>query len=128
MSGVRWWRRHDEVPVVELGRSNPVRFAIVFLVIVAIAIYFGFTKHIPFKHGFQLKAQFATAVNIPPKSPVRIAATAPLRVSAAFRSVLEAPLPARVRDSRRIAAGEAASPAGVAIAPEGVWTERGRGA
>jgi len=73
MSRLRWWRRHDEIPVVELGRSNPVRFAIVFIVIVAIAVYFGFTKHIPFKHGYQLKAQFASAVNIKGKSPVRIA-------------------------------------------------------
>ncbi len=37
------------------------------------AVYFGFTKRIPFKHGFRLKAVFATAVNIHPKSPVRIA-------------------------------------------------------
>jgi phospholipid/cholesterol/gamma-HCH transport system substrate-binding protein len=36
-------------------------------------VYFGFTKHIPFKHGFRLKAVFSTAVNIGPKSPVRIA-------------------------------------------------------
>jgi phospholipid/cholesterol/gamma-HCH transport system substrate-binding protein len=36
-------------------------------------VYFGFTKHVPFKHGFRLKAQFATAVNIHSKSPVRIA-------------------------------------------------------
>ncbi len=50
-----------------------MRFAIVMLLVVAIAIYFGFTKHIPFKHGFQLKAQFNTAVNIHSKSPVRIA-------------------------------------------------------
>ncbi len=43
------------------------------IVITAIVVYFGFTKHIPFKHGFRLKAVFATAVNISPKSPVRIA-------------------------------------------------------
>jgi phospholipid/cholesterol/gamma-HCH transport system substrate-binding protein len=73
MSRLRWWRRHDEIPVVELNRSNPVRFALVMVVIVAIAVYFGFTKHIPFKHGFRLNAQFATAVNIKGKSPVRIA-------------------------------------------------------
>jgi phospholipid/cholesterol/gamma-HCH transport system substrate-binding protein len=36
-------------------------------------VYFGFTKHVPFKHGFRLKAVFTTAVNIHPKSPVRIA-------------------------------------------------------
>jgi phospholipid/cholesterol/gamma-HCH transport system substrate-binding protein len=73
MSRLRFWRRHDEIPVVELGRTSPVRFAIVFLVIVAIAIYFGFTKHLPFKHGYRLHAQFASALNIKGKSPVRIA-------------------------------------------------------
>jgi phospholipid/cholesterol/gamma-HCH transport system substrate-binding protein len=73
MSRLRWWRRHDEIPVVELGRSNPVRFAIVFIVVIVIAVYFGFTKHIPFKHGYRLNAQFASAVNIKGKSPVRIA-------------------------------------------------------
>jgi phospholipid/cholesterol/gamma-HCH transport system substrate-binding protein len=73
VSRLRFWRRHSETPVVELGRSNPVRFAVVFLIVIAIAIYFGFTKHLPFKHGYRLNAQFASAVNIKPKSPVRIA-------------------------------------------------------
>jgi phospholipid/cholesterol/gamma-HCH transport system substrate-binding protein len=73
MSRVRWWKRYDEMPVVELQKSNPVRFGVVVIVITAIVVYFGFTKHIPFKHGFRLKAVFATAVNISPKSPVRIA-------------------------------------------------------
>jgi hypothetical protein len=73
MSRRRWWRRHDEIPVVELNRTNPIRFAIVFILIVAIAVYFGFTKRIPFKHGYRLNAVFATAVNIKGKSPVRIA-------------------------------------------------------
>jgi phospholipid/cholesterol/gamma-HCH transport system substrate-binding protein len=73
VSRLRWWRRHDEIPVVELNRTSPIRFAIVFIVIVAIAIYFGFTKHVPFKHGFRLNAQFASALNIKGKSPVRIA-------------------------------------------------------
>jgi phospholipid/cholesterol/gamma-HCH transport system substrate-binding protein len=67
------WRRHDDIPVVELNRTSPIRFAIVFLLIVIVAVYFGFTKRIPFKHGFRLNAQFASAVNIKPKSPVRIA-------------------------------------------------------
>jgi phospholipid/cholesterol/gamma-HCH transport system substrate-binding protein len=73
MSRRRWWRRHDEVPVVELQRSNPVRAAIVAILIVIVAVYFGFTKAIPFKHGFRLKAAFATALNIHPRAPVRIA-------------------------------------------------------
>jgi phospholipid/cholesterol/gamma-HCH transport system substrate-binding protein len=70
---LRWWRKHDEIPVVELNRTNPVRFAIVFLLVIAIGVYFGFTKHLPFKHGYRLNAQFASALNIKPKSPVRIA-------------------------------------------------------
>jgi phospholipid/cholesterol/gamma-HCH transport system substrate-binding protein len=73
MSRVRWWRRHDEIPVVELRRSNPVRVGVVFLLVLVIAVYFGFTKRVPFKHGFRLKAVFGTVVNIHPKSPVRIA-------------------------------------------------------
>ena len=43
------------------------------LLVVVVAVYFGFTKAIPFKHGFQLKAMFASAINIHAKSPVRIA-------------------------------------------------------
>jgi phospholipid/cholesterol/gamma-HCH transport system substrate-binding protein len=73
MSRLRFWRRRDETPVVELNRTNPVRFAIVLLIVIVIAIYFGFTKAIPFKHGYRLNAQFASAINIKPKSPVRIA-------------------------------------------------------
>jgi phospholipid/cholesterol/gamma-HCH transport system substrate-binding protein len=73
MSGLRFWRRRDEIPVVELRRSNPVRFGAVLLVVLAVAIYFGFTKHVPFTHGFRLKGVFASAQNISAKSPVRIA-------------------------------------------------------
>ena len=73
MRRLRWWRRHDEIPVSELGRTNPIRFAIVFLIILAIALYFGVTKKVPFKHGYQLHGVFSTAVNIKGKSPVRVA-------------------------------------------------------
>jgi ABC-type transporter Mla subunit MlaD len=73
MSWVSGWRRQDRVPAAELQRTNPGRAGIVLIVILAIVVYFAFTKHVPFKHGFRLKAQFATAVDIEPKSPVRIA-------------------------------------------------------
>ena len=66
-------RRRDELSVVEMQRYNPLRVGVVFLVILAIGVYFGFTKHIPFKHGYRLNAVFATALNIKTKSPVRIA-------------------------------------------------------
>jgi phospholipid/cholesterol/gamma-HCH transport system substrate-binding protein len=85
MSRVRFWRRKAEVPASELGRSNPTRFAIVMLLVIALAIYFGFTKRVPFKHGFRLHAVFATAVNIHPKSPVRIAGVNVGKVSSVKR-------------------------------------------
>lgn len=70
---VPWWRRYQELPVPELQRSNPLRFGLITILLLAVVLYFGFTKRIPGTHGFRLKAQFATAVNIAPKSPVRIA-------------------------------------------------------
>jgi virulence factor Mce-like protein len=73
MSGLRFWNRRDQTPVSELGRSNPVRFGAAVLVVLAVVVYFGFTKHIPFKHGFRLNGVFSNALNIAPKSPVRIA-------------------------------------------------------
>ncbi len=83
MSRVRLWRRR-EVAVSELQkRSNPVRFGIIFLLVLAVATYFGFTKHIPFKHGFRLNAVFNSAVNIQPKSPVRIAGVTVGKVTSA---------------------------------------------
>jgi ABC-type transporter Mla subunit MlaD len=73
MSERRWWRRRDQIPVIELQRSNPVRFGLILLVVAAVLVYFGFTKHIPFKHGYRVNAVFNSALNIKPKSPVRIA-------------------------------------------------------
>jgi ABC-type transporter Mla subunit MlaD len=74
MSRVRWWRRYDEVPVAELQKkANPMRFGAIVLIIAAIGVYFGFTKHVPFTHSFRLKGQFASVLNIKPKSPVRVA-------------------------------------------------------
>jgi phospholipid/cholesterol/gamma-HCH transport system substrate-binding protein len=70
---VPFWRRYRELPVVELKRSNPLRFGLVVLIITAVVVYFGFTKHIPFTHGYRLNAVFPSALNISPKSPVRVA-------------------------------------------------------
>jgi phospholipid/cholesterol/gamma-HCH transport system substrate-binding protein len=85
MSGFRFWRRRDEVPVVELRRFKPLRFGIVLIVVIAVAIYFGFSKHIPFTHGFRLKAVFSSAQNIALKSPVRIAGVTIGQVSSVER-------------------------------------------
>ncbi len=70
---LRFWRRHDEIPVVELSRANPVRAGVIMLVAIAVVVYFGFTKKIPFKHGYTIHAEFASALDIHPKSPVRVA-------------------------------------------------------
>ncbi|HEX6023189.1 MAG TPA: MlaD family protein [Solirubrobacter sp.] len=53
-------------------RSNAFVGAMAVLV-AAVILFFGFTKDIPFTHGFQLKAQFESANSIRPNSPVRIA-------------------------------------------------------
>ncbi len=85
MSRKRWWRR-SEVAVSELQkRSNPVRVGAIFLVVVALAVYFGFTKHVPFKHGYRLNAVFNSAVNVRPKAPVRIAGVDVGKVTATRR-------------------------------------------
>jgi phospholipid/cholesterol/gamma-HCH transport system substrate-binding protein len=73
MKAPRLWGRYDRTPVVELGRTNPVRMGAVVLVLTLIVVYFGFTKNVPFKHGFRLKAVFSSAVNVRSSSPVRTA-------------------------------------------------------
>jgi len=85
VSRLRLRRRRDELSVVEMQRYNPLRVGIVFLVIVVIAVYFGFTKRVPFKGGYRLKAVFATAVNIAPSAPVRIAGVDVGKVSSISR-------------------------------------------
>ncbi|HEY8637827.1 MAG TPA: MlaD family protein [Solirubrobacteraceae bacterium] len=52
---------------------SPVVVGAVLLALVGAGSYLGFTKHIPFTHGFRLKAVFASANSIRKNSPVRIA-------------------------------------------------------
>jgi phospholipid/cholesterol/gamma-HCH transport system substrate-binding protein len=54
------------------GRS-PFKVGSIVLVVAAILIWFGFSKHVPFTHGFRVKAEFASANSIRTNSPVRIA-------------------------------------------------------
>src|SRR3954468_24471547 len=65
----------DNVRVPRKDRRGASPFAVgaVFLVVVMIVTYFGFTKHVPFTHGYRLNAVFATSNNLKPGSPVRIA-------------------------------------------------------
>lgn len=52
---------------------DPVLAGILLLVGIGIFVWFGFTKDIPFRSGFQLKAVVTDAVSIRANSPVRIA-------------------------------------------------------
>jgi phospholipid/cholesterol/gamma-HCH transport system substrate-binding protein len=49
------------------------RVGLLAIVLIAIAVYFGFTKHVPFTHGYRLHAVFESSNNVRPGSPVRIA-------------------------------------------------------
>jgi virulence factor Mce-like protein len=53
--------------------ANPVTVGLLVLLAFALISYFGFAKHVPFTHGFRVKAVFANSNNIRPNSPVRIA-------------------------------------------------------
>jgi phospholipid/cholesterol/gamma-HCH transport system substrate-binding protein len=56
-------------------RRGPSFFTVgVIALIGAVAItYFGFTKSVPFRHHYEVKAMFRSANNVKPNSPVRIA-------------------------------------------------------
>ncbi len=53
--------------------ANPVTVGLLVLLLAAIVVYAGFSKHVPFTHGFRVKAVFTNANNVRPNSPVRIA-------------------------------------------------------
>src|SRR5687767_10301200 len=67
------FRRNDTRLRKDRTGANPVTVGIVVLVIVGIGVFLGFTKKIPFTHGFQLKAVVPSATSIRSNSPVRIA-------------------------------------------------------
>jgi phospholipid/cholesterol/gamma-HCH transport system substrate-binding protein len=54
-------------------KRSPALVGLIALVVIAVVLFLGFTKHIPFTHGYILKAQFESANNIRVNSPVRIA-------------------------------------------------------
>jgi len=53
--------------------ANPLTVGLLVLLLAAIVTYAGFSKHVPFTHGFRVKAVFENANNVRPNSPVRIA-------------------------------------------------------
>jgi virulence factor Mce-like protein len=52
---------------------SPVKAGAILIFVAVLLTYFGFSKHIPFTHGYRLNAVFGNAVNVKPGSPVRIA-------------------------------------------------------
>src|SRR4051794_25709518 len=69
-------RRDPDAPrIPRKDRSGPSAFKVgaIVLAVALAATYFGFTKHVPFTHGFRVKAVFPSANSIRTNSPVRIA-------------------------------------------------------
>jgi ABC-type transporter Mla subunit MlaD len=68
-------RKKNDDGVAPKDRTGASAFKVgaVVLVIAAIVVFLGFTKDIPFTHGFRVKAVFPSAVSIRTNSPVRIA-------------------------------------------------------
>jgi phospholipid/cholesterol/gamma-HCH transport system substrate-binding protein len=54
-------------------RLSPVAIGLIALVVVAAGTYLGFTKQLPFRSPYEVKAAFTSANNLKPGSPVRIA-------------------------------------------------------
>ena len=63
----------DRVPRKDRQGMSAVKVGLIAAVIVAIGVYFGFAKDIPFTEGYRLRAVFETSNQIRLNSPVRIA-------------------------------------------------------
>jgi phospholipid/cholesterol/gamma-HCH transport system substrate-binding protein len=61
------------VPRKDRTGANPFTVGLLVLIAVALITYFGFAKHVPFTHGFRVKAVFQSSNSIRTNSPVRIA-------------------------------------------------------
>jgi virulence factor Mce-like protein len=61
------------VPRKDRTGIAPWKAGLIALILVAIGTYFGFSKHVPFTHGFRLNAVFTSANSVRKNSPVRIA-------------------------------------------------------
>ncbi len=52
---------------------SPFKAGFIGIVIVAILVFFGFSRYNPFHHPFELKAAMVSANNLKPRAPVRVA-------------------------------------------------------
>ena len=76
MPALRRGRSNDperRVPRKDRRGWSPLVVGAVVLGVIAALSYLGFTKHVPFTKGFQVKAVFQTSNSIRTNSPVRIA-------------------------------------------------------
>ena len=55
------------------GRFSPLQAGLVAIVVIAVAVFFAFTKDIPFTKGYEINAVFEDTSAIAVNSPVRIA-------------------------------------------------------
>ena len=74
-------RRHGGRQVMATARRrrtsrSPLTIGLIALAIIVVGVWLGFTKDIPFTHGFRVKATFESANSLRPNSPVRIAGVA----------------------------------------------------
>ncbi len=73
---MRLGRRDPDAPrVPRKDRRGASSFAVgaIALAVLVVVTFFGFTKHVPFTHGFRVEAVFQSANSIRKNSPVRIA-------------------------------------------------------
>ena len=73
MIGRRQTSDDERVPRKDRTGASPFVVGLVVLVVACVGVFFGFTKHIPFTHGFRVQAVFQSANSIRKNSPVRIA-------------------------------------------------------
>ena len=55
------------------SKAKNARYGLIALAIVAVAVFFGFTKTNPFANPYEIKAAFKNVNDLKPRSPVRIA-------------------------------------------------------
>jgi phospholipid/cholesterol/gamma-HCH transport system substrate-binding protein len=61
------------IPRKDRTGASAFKVGAIVLALLCVGTYFGFTKHVPFTHGFRVKAVFPSANSIRTNSPVRIA-------------------------------------------------------
>jgi ABC-type transporter Mla subunit MlaD len=74
------------VPRKDRHGASPVKVGAIVLAVIAVLVYFGFAKDIPFTQGYRLKAVVSSANSVRLSSPVRIAGVNVGKVKAVERA------------------------------------------